>query len=520
MNTGFFKRSCIPATLFCCLLFSHSVYAQQAVKQLKSEWVSIDPGGKLSYKTWKGGDKIMDFSAAGYMGGGVKIPDPEVKITLSPVAGDNAKAIQEAIDAVSKMPLHEGFRGAVLLKSGTYNCEMALMIQSSGVVLRGSGSTANGTVLNMTGKPHACILIKGNILEKTLGKPSFLADAYVPSGSLSFKLNDASALAVGDTIRISKPVTPAWVSFMGMDTLTRNGKPQTWITGEINTNRIIRKIESNTITIDVPLTDNYDARYLGVNGVSVTKITTRGELAQIGIENLRMVSPDQTGTIDEAHHKAFSISGVSDAWARNIEVFNTVNSINVTGRRITLDKISILHNLATVGAAKPADLNGSGQQILFNNCSITGDNVFFFATGAKVTGPIVLLNCLFKGNGWIQPHQRWATGLLIDNCQVPDGGIDFMNRGAMGSGHGWSIGWAVAWNCQAKSFLNQQPPGAANWVIGSTGEHQRKPVPFFKGPLVSEGFYDSPGKPVAPASLYLSQLKERLGAAALKNIGY
>ncbi|MCH5687720.1 hypothetical protein LWM68_27710 [Niabella sp. W65] len=69
----------------------------------------------------------------------------------------------------------------------------------------------------------------------------------------------------------------------------------------------------------------------------------------------------------------------------------------------------------------------------------------------------MLLNCTFSGNGWIQPHQRWATGLLIDGCKVPDGGIDFMNRGEMGSGHGWSVGWAVAWNCVAKSYLNQQP---------------------------------------------------------------
>ncbi|SEL07495.1 hypothetical protein SAMN04488505_1011434 [Chitinophaga rupis] len=78
--------------------------------------------------------------------------------------------------------------------------------------------------------------------------------------------------------------------------------------------------------------------------------------------------------------------------------------------------------------------------------------------------------------GWIQLHQRCATGLLLDGCNVPDGGIDLMNRGAMGSGHGWAIGWAVVWNCKAQLFLNQQPPGAANWVIGNQGERQ-KPNP-------------------------------------------
>jgi hypothetical protein len=222
------------------------------------------------------------------------------------------------------------------------------------------------------------------------------------------------------------------------------------------------------------------------------------------------------------------MSGLADGWARNLEIFNTVNSISVTGKRITVDNVSIIHDVPTIGAAKPADLNGSGQQVLFNRCRITGDNVFFLATGAKVTGPVVLLNCVFRGNGWIQPHQRWATGLLIDGCEVPDGGIDFMNRGVMGSGHGWAIGWAVAWNCKAKSYLNQMPPGSANWVIGSLGEHQRKAIPgsnesgniAYDSNLLPEGIYDSPGVPVTPSSLYLAQLNERLGKQALVNIGY
>jgi hypothetical protein len=252
-------------------------------------------------------------------------------------------------------------------------------------------------------------------------------------------------------------------------------------------------------------------------------------LTQIGIEDLRINAPAQSVTISEGHHRAFTMSGVTDGWAGNIEIFNTVNSVSVTGKRITVDNISIIHDVPTLGAAKPADLNGSGYQILFNRCYIKGDNLFFFGTGAKVTGPVVVLNCVFKGNGWIQPHQRWATGLLIDGCEVPDGGIDFMNRGVMGSGHGWAIGWAVAWNCKAKSFLNQMPPGSANWVIGSYGDQQRKAIPgsndggsivYDKLSVLPEGIYDSHNMPVAPSSLYLAQLQERLGRQAVSNIGY
>lgn len=522
MRSGytFFKTVVLPLYIAGVFMAPAIAQAQQSTKQAKSEWVYLKSDGKLGYKTLSTGDRIMDYSYAGYMGGGVKIPDPAVKVTVGPSEGDNTKAIQQAIDQVAGMKLVNGFRGAVLLKAGTYNCEGSIMMTASGIVLRGSGSGADGTVINMTGKAHQCVIVKGMVQTKVIGKPVAFADAYVPSGTFSFNLNSVLGLKVGDTLRISRPVTREWVKLMGMDTLTRDGKPQTWITGEITTERVIRNIEGKKITVDVPLTDSYDAQYLGTPGATAVKITSSGELSQVGIENLRMVSPDQTGTINESHHKAFSMSGIADGWARNIEVFNTVNSVSVTGKRITVDNLSIMHNLATVGAAKPADINGSGQQLLFNRCTITGDNMFFFGTGAKVTGPIVVLNCVFKGNGWIQPHQRWATGLLIDRCEVPGGGIDFMNRGAMGSGHGWSIGWAVAWNSKAKSFLNQQPPGSANWVIGGQGEKQQKSQPFYKDPLVKEGIYDAYGTPVTPGSLYLAQLAERLGAAAVGNIGY
>jgi len=484
----------------------------------RSEWVYYNAREKLEYKQLPEGDRIMDFSFAGYMGGGVKIPSPPVKISIEPVAGDNSENIQHAIDLVSKMKMVDGFRGTVLLKPGTYDCEKPININVSGIVLRGSGSQL--TKINLTGKPNTGIVVKGNVATVLKGSGTSISDGYVPSGSSSFNVVKVSEFKAGDSIQVIRPVTESWIHFMKMDSMVRDGKKQTWINGTITTERVIRKINGNKIYIDVPLTDNYDATYLGKNGVRVVKISTSGELHQVGIEDLAILAPAQSVTINDSHHRAFTMSGISDGWARNIEVLNTVNSVSVTGRRITIDHVNINHQVPTIGAAKPADLNGSGQQLLFNQCNITGDNLFFFGTGAKVTGPVVLLNCVFTGNGWIQPHQRWATGLLVDGCSVPQGGIDFMNRGEMGSGHGWAIGWAVAWNCSARSYLNQMPPGAANWVIGCTGEKQKRAMPFDTLPLLKEGIYGAHGTPVTPASLYLAQLSERLGKRAVENIGY
>ncbi|MFL9483487.1 hypothetical protein ACI6Q2_11975 [Chitinophagaceae bacterium LWZ2-11] len=493
--------------LIISLLFISTSFAQRAV----SKWAYLNAQGRLAYKTLPTGDRIMDFSQAGYMGGGIVLPTPNVTGTLKPLQGDNTDAIQQAIDEVSKKELIKGVRGVVLLAPGIFNCDRPITISATGVVLRGSGpDSITGSVINMTGSPHTCIIIKGNIAIQKQGNVTNFTENYVPAATDHFTINDASGFAVGDTILITRPVTQEWVKFMEMDQLVRDGKKQTWLTGDITIQRVITKLDKNTITVDVPLSDNYDAKYLGAAGVKVQKISVTGEPAQIGVENLRIVSPAQSLTINDKHNQAINMRDVTDSWLKNIQILNTVNSISIAAKRITVKTVNIFHEVPTLGAAKPADLSAGGSQILFEDCRITGDNVFFLATGAKVSGPIVLLNCVFKGNGWIQPHQRWATGLLIDNCIVPDGGIELMNRGEMGSGHGWAIGWSVAWNCTAKSFLNQQPPGSANWMIGCKGDREQKPMPFTKDPLLPEGIYDAHGTSVVPESLYLAQLKERL----------
>src|SRR6266568_499275 len=128
------------------------------------------------------------------------------------------------------------------------------------------------------------------------------------------------------------------------------------------------------------------------------------------------------------------------------------------------------------------------------------------------------LHCTFLGDGRVESHQRWSTGMLYDNCRVPGGGMDFRNRGSMGSGHGWTMGWGVAWNCEAKDFVIQNPPGAVNWMIGCVGESKPMPRPFGTQPNLPEGNKDSHGAHVKPQSLYLAQLAERLGPQALKNV--
>ena len=487
-----------------------------------SAWVRLGADGKLAYQALPAGDRIMDFSSAGYMGGGVKLPRMPVEKLVKPSGGDDTLAIQAALDAVGRLPLVDGIRGAVMLEPGEFHCDATINLRVSGVALRGGGSGEDGSKIVMTGKPHVAFAIGGTGTARPVGEPVAITDAYVPAGASSLNVTNAAGFAVGDTVLVNHPVTPEWVKFMGMDGLVRDGKKQTWIKADtfIRTERVITGIAGNKLTLNVPLSDTLDARWLSPPGASVVKCTPPARITQVGLSRVRIVAPPQPVTINDPHHRAVTVGAVADGWVRDVAIVDTVNSVRVApaARRVTLDEVNITHTVATKGAAKPADFSIDGSQVLVYRCTATGDSVFFLATGAGVNGPNVLLQCTFRGNGWIQPHQRWATGLLIDNCRVPDGGIEFMNRGQMGSGHGWAVGWAVAWNCSAQSLLIQQPPGAANWAIGCVGERRTDVMPFNASAKLPEGIIDSPGVPVAPTSLYLAQLAERLGAQAAKNL--
>jgi hypothetical protein len=428
----------------------------------------------------------------------------------------------------ARQPDSKGFRGAVHLAPGSFNISAPLRITTSGVVLAGSGSSgSNVSTLTMTGSPFTAVTI-GGTGTYVRGTPVSMTDAYVPSGARSFNVSATSSFKVGDRILVIRPVTEAWVHFMEMDTLVRNGAPQTWIAAgsEILTDRSITAIKGKTITIDAPLTDSFDAQYLNPPGGTVVTYTFAERVTQAGIECLAIVAP--SGEVTGTQWQAVNMNNVMNGWMRDVNIQDTQNSVTLTNntKQMTLDSISVVHTYRQPSSAAPTDFALSGTQILANNCSVTGQgNTWPFVTHTKVTGPIVILKPFADDRGF-GPHQRWATGLLCDLCNFPNtytgdkAGVAYSNRGYFGSGHGWDAGWSVAWNATSTYFLVQKPPGTQNWCIGCVGTVLSEPAPGGDGTDQPNGIYESLGTPVTPGSLYLAQLKQRLGTAALRNIGY
>jgi len=105
----------LTTSLFFLCLVSISAFATT------NRWVYFDSPGHLSYRTWSGGNRIMDFSSSGYMGGGVAIPNVSTVVTVNPSGGDDTAAIKSAISTVASHSLVNGIRGAVQLAKGTFH---------------------------------------------------------------------------------------------------------------------------------------------------------------------------------------------------------------------------------------------------------------------------------------------------------------------------------------------------------------------------------------------------------------
>lgn len=502
------KLKCLLLGIVALLCLAGNVLAQT------SQWVFVGPDGKLAYQTLANGDRIMDFSSAGYMGGGVTLPDQAAPVQqiVEPSGGDDTVAIQTAIDTVSALPVVNGFRGMVLLDFGQFNITSALHIRASGVVLSGSGSSSSGTVIvlmdNGTGFHALDIAGSGSYVTSNTVN---IVDQYVPSGTNTITVSDASGFSVGDNVLISRPVTQDWVHYLGMDMLVRNGQPQTWIPvgHHITTDRSIQAISGNTITLDVPLTDSFDSTYLGTPVGTISKYTFAGRISQVGVEHLQIMAP--AGSVI---YNAITMDALIDSWILDVVGQETMNAFSVNGKakRVTLDSVINNVSITQTNSAAPTAFAVDGTQVLLNNCQANSRGIWPFVTESTGTGPAVVLNFSTTENHPLEPHQRWYTGLLTDNG-IFNSGVSYINRRTAGSGHGWASGWSVIWNATGGRFVVSAAPGTESWCIGCVGTKASNPPD-------PDGIFDSFGTFVSPTSLYLAQLCDRLGPSALVNIGY
>ena len=82
---------------------------------------------------------------------------------------------------------------------------------------------------------------------------------------------------------------------------------------------------------------------------------------------------------------------------------------------------------------------------------------------------------------------------------------------------GWAGGNTVFWNCEGP-FLVQKPPTAQNFSFGHIGVDSISYNIPLQDPTKEGGYIESLDTHVSPRSLYLTQLRDRLGETAVRNV--
>lgn len=464
-------------------------------------------GGKLIYNADERGNRVPDYSYAGYRAGEVPIPTVPAKVVLGASDADNTAAIQAAIDQVGQMPANaDGFRGAVLIPPGEYPVKGSLVLNVNGVVLRGSGAGEGGTVLRATGHDRRTLIKIRGAAPFVEGNARSVADPYVPLNANRFTLNDATGLSVGDVISISHPSTKEWITFLGMDDFGGDRHGPSWRPGsrDIHWLRTITKIEGNAVLLDVPLMLALDS----TQGTStVDKVDASKLLRNAGVENLRIVSDWDPANAKDEDHAWFGV-GVEharDVWVRRVTCENLAGSavaVWESSSRVTVEECKSLHPVGEIGGWRRNSFYTSGQQVLMQRLYSEG-GLHDFAVGLAAAGPNAFVECEAVGSfGESGAIDSAACGTLFDRVRVTDAPISLRNRDYLGYGAGWASFNGMLWNTIAPVNIIQRPPGAQNWARGAHGE--------FSG----DGSWADSDDSVEPDSLYYAQLAERVGEKA------
>ncbi len=474
-------------------------------------YVATGKDGRLVYEVDARGNRIPDFSHAGYRGGGVVLPDVPVRVVVNPTNGDNGARIQAAIDYVAQLaPDANGFRGAVLLARGGHEIAGELRINASGVVLRGEGQGANGTVLVATGNSRRTLIQIRGKSDRTQSAALAVTDSYVPVGAIKLKLASVAGLKIGDTVLVERPSTRAWIDAIGMYQFPgRTGGDWrfSWVPGKMDLtwDRVITAVEGNEITLDAPLTTALEVEF---GGGTVAKYSWPGRLDNVGVENLRCESVfDAINPHDEEHAwVAIGLEAVQNAWVRQVTAVHFVSSlVNIleSCSRVTVEDCESLAPVSELAGWRRHTFCTSGQLTLFQRCRAQ-DGRHDFVVGYLATGPNVFLDCTAKSaHDFSGAIGSWASGVLFDNVAMDGGALSFDNREIFDQGVGWAAANSAIWQSTAPLITCRQPPTAQNWAIGVWAQ------------FLGNGRWKQVNEFVKPDSLYRAQLAERLGEKTL-----
>ena len=520
----------------------------------------IEPvGDKLVYNTYNEyGDKLTDFSYAGFYQGEYEIPDSsKIKIaaTIEPSKNknvDDTERIQKVIDEVYDNSPNTYFK-VIKLKAGKYNINKNGLRIKSGIILSGEGQGPTGTILFATDKEQYTVVRIAGLPSTKIGDNHYVTDSYIPSGSNTITLSDEDVknYKVGDLIAFYYDSTIEWCEAMEMRGIINvNGEITNWGPGIAATKeeRYIKEINGNKLTLDMPFYIPYDSQY---SKPYIYKIEDSGKVVHAGIENLRIESTFDGSAKDEKHaNLAISVSNAKNCYVRDISAkYFVLGAVQCASgaKQITVKNCSMLEPVSVITGARRYSFSygGGAQQCIMAGC-YSYNARHSCTTSMPATGPLVYSDMVIDSpEAHMDTHGTWTTGVLFDNVfdiGVKTAGINIANHGAYGTNYsqGWTGGGVVVWNPLVRLALVQKPRLTYNnFLIGEWGYYGDEDTNAAKEKITKEwkeiyrtskqseatpenfatkdgtafigdAYMESEFAPVEPRSLYKAQLAEKL----------
>lgn len=458
--------------------------------------------GKIIYHPDPRGNRVLDFSYCGYKLSEASIPLPDARVSVLWQKEDASDIIQKAIDYVSSLkPDVDGFRGSVMLDSGTFVIAKALRLHTSGVVLRGDAILRTtlvkkgydrGAAIYMEGRGGIDIQRKGEI-----------ADSYVPAGAMSFTVSGGMGLKPGDRIMIVRPSATSWIADLKCDEYGGGISALGWKPGDVDMrwDRTVLSVDGDKISIDAPVPMALDKKY---GKTQVMSYAFPGRVFDCGVEYLTLRSEyDLRYPMDEDHAwTGISIDKAENCWVRKVNFEHFAGSAVIvlpSASRVTVEDCISRAPVSEYGGMRRMTFYTMGQLTLFQRC-YSEEGIHDFAAGYIAPGPNAFVQCRAeRSNGFSGSVGSWAPGLLFDIVEIDGNNLTFKNLGQAKNGTGWNTANSLFWQCSAAEIECFSPADdAVNRAYGCWAQ--------FSG----DGKWEESNNHVQPRSFFYAQLEDRL----------
>jgi len=486
--------------------------------------VTINPDQSITILPLPNGDRIPDFSTAGFNYGNTPVPgepggyDVPVLVTLQPGTGDQTDRIQAAIDFIAARPLINGFRGAVLLKAGRWEIHSAnrIRVTSSGVVIRGEGDhpltgtrfyAIGTTTENQSANTRNSRLIAFDGGGITTGATRTLVDnVYIPGGTNVIR-STGHPFTVGQRIQVRWPGSIAWQKASYYNTTATADRDPA-----ITFNRIVTAVTADSITLDAPITSPLDPAW---GRGYVVPVTAFNYITNVGVSDIYFESTYSSDTDENHVWNALDFTEVEDGFVNGCTARHFAYSIayvNTSTRKITINRSQCHDSISILQGGRRYSFVLTGEMgLVSNNIGRNGRHTFIINWPAA-PGPNVFVDGVstrsFNESG---SHADWNNGGLWDNISELSATVGLQVKLERPSA------FCVAWNVVTNTITFENMPLSPNWSFGTTSTSGGPAAWRNSGGVPAsllgkaEAWYNGTRMPVR--SLYANQLEARLRAA-------